>query len=207
MTTRAPGLVLPNVVSQTRLSTQGHAPRRSSSTPVLSCKSSSLHFYPSLPRVACNTAAMTARLHDLDGRPVSFVIIYQGAGVRITIARFAWSLRRARAGNNRVPCVCLKYIEVAEEHRSRGHAHRTITLLSRLAADLGMVLIVQDVISEHMHALCRKLGGRVVAGHDRDVNYWMPPPPDDTTRLLKLWQPHPVAVIADALDQSCVLVS
>jgi hypothetical protein len=71
----------------------------------------------------------------------------------------------------RLPCISIHNLIVREAERRRGHARRTLAALSIIAAVHRLVLVVQDVINEHMDALItREFAGLLLpdSRHQRD---------------------------------------
>lgn len=54
--------------------------------------------------------------------------------------------------------ISLHKISVEEKHRGKGHASRTITSLENLARTLECDLVIKNVLSRKIHALCKKRG-------------------------------------------------
>ena len=142
--------------------------RRSSSTSALHKMPS---FHPLLPRIPATSDAISGVINALDGRPTSVVLPELHA--RLTLARFRWFV----TAEDRVPCVCVKYIEVDEAHRCQGNARRALDLLSIAAADNRLALVVHDVVSEHIDAIVQELGGTCLPGDERERNFMIPPSP------------------------------
>ena len=77
-----------------------------------------------------------------------------------------------------VACVSLSNIEVHPDSRRRGHARQTLRTLRKACSDNNAVLVVENVVSSHMHTLCEQLGGAALFGSRAGVkgcNYWLPP--------------------------------
>ena len=136
-------------------------------------------FYPSLPRISAGSAELSGLLLKLDSRTMSCVLADH---TRLSLARFKWFV----SSKNRVACVSLEHIEVEDSQRRKGHARRAVNMLSLAAADNHLALVVQNVVSEHMHDLVRDLGGRCLPGDSqygqKGAHYWIPPAPS------ALWQ-------------------
>ena len=80
-----------------------------------------------------------------------------------------------------MPCLSLTNIAVEADHRRQGKARASVDALRRAAAEHRCVLIVENVVSKHMHALISDLNGRPLAGSRPGANgahYWLPPSPD-----------------------------
>ena len=91
-----------------------------------------------------------------------------------------------------VPCLSLTNIEVAPSQRRRGHARTTLRALTRYAGDSRRLLVVENVVSSHMHALIGELEGQPLPGNRPGAtgcNYWVGPPSARAG-----WQPHELAV-------------
>ena len=91
-----------------------------------------------------------------------------------------------------IPCISLTNIEVAATERRRGHARTTLRALTRVAGDSRRLLVVENVVSKHMHVLLGELGGQPLPGNRPGAsgcNYWVGPP-----SARKGWQPHELAV-------------
>ena len=70
---------------------------------------------------------------------------------------------------------------------------RTIRTACRgTPGDSRQLLVVENVVSQHMHVLMGELGGQALPGNRpgaRGCNYWVGPP-----SARKGWQPHELAV-------------
>ena len=91
-----------------------------------------------------------------------------------------------------VPCLSLTNIEVAPSERRRGHARTTLAALTQYAKDSRQLLMVENVVSEHMHALIGELKGQPLPGNRagaRGCNYWIGPPSARAG-----WHPQELAV-------------
>lgn len=76
-----------------------------------------------------------------------------------------------------VPCLSLTHIQVNPNHRRQGHARETLRALHKVACDYRRVLIVDNVVSDHMHVLIGELGGKALPGSHvgrKGCNYWIP---------------------------------
>ena len=96
---------------------------------------------------------------------------------KLHLRRFA-SQRDAPAGS-RIPCLSLTNIDVDVNFRRKGHARRAMNDLQRVAAQSDQALIVENVVSPHMHKLCATLNARPLWGSTQGRNgchYWVPPP-------------------------------
>ena len=94
----------------------------------------------------------------------------------IKIRRYT-STRYFQPGQH-VACVSLSNIEVHPDSRRRGHARQTLRTLRKACSDNNAVLVVENVVSSHMHTLCEQLGGAALFGSRAGVkgcNYWLPP--------------------------------
>ena len=80
---------------------------------------------------------------------------------KVSMKRF--DSTRFTAGGT-VPCLSLTNIEVASSQRRKGHARTALRALSRVAADSSLVLIVENVVSQHMHTLVSELDGEALFG-------------------------------------------
>ncbi len=79
-----------------------------------------------------------------------------------------------------VPCLSLTNIQVAPEERRRGHARRALRALHGISRGLGRVLLVENVVSDHMHTLIGELKGRALPGSTcgrKGCNYYITPTP------------------------------
>ena len=79
-----------------------------------------------------------------------------------------------------VPCLSLTNIVVGSAHRRRGHARRTLEALHVACADEQLVLLVENVVSEHMHTIIDELNGEPLPGSRagrRGASYWVPSDP------------------------------
>ena len=77
----------------------------------------------------------------------------------------------------RVPCLALTNIGVPVEHRRKGHARRAVRALVDVAAQSDCALIVENVVSPHMHALCSEMDAKPLWGSRpgaNGANYWLP---------------------------------
>ena len=64
----------------------------------------------------------------------------------------------------KVPCLTLTNIHVERAARRQGHARRAVHALRTVAAGSGRALLVENVVSQKMHALVRDLGGQPLFG-------------------------------------------
>merc|ERR1719486_1148316 len=63
-----------------------------------------------------------------------------------------------------VTCLSLSNIEVDSQQRRRGHARRALATLRKAAHDNDHVLLVENVVSDHMHQLINSLDGAALPG-------------------------------------------
>ena len=78
-------------------------------------------------------------------------------------------------------CLSLTNIEVSSSFRRQGIARTTLSALSLVAGDSRRALIVENVVSEHMHTLISELNGKPLYGcrlGSRGCHYFIPPSPD-----------------------------
>lgn len=76
-----------------------------------------------------------------------------------------------------VPCLSLPNIHVGSEYRRQGHARRTLKALNTVASDSGRVLLVENVVSDHMHKIIGELKGQPLPGSHvgrKGAHYWIP---------------------------------
>lgn len=79
-----------------------------------------------------------------------------------------------------VPCLSVVGIEVDSAHRREGRARTALTTLIQAAFERRHILIVENVVSPHMHALIGELDGEAILGSRpgaRGCHYWLPPRP------------------------------
>merc|ERR1711879_1021145 len=77
-----------------------------------------------------------------------------------------------------VSCLSLTNIAVDVQHRRQGHARSSLTALRHAAAEHSCVLIVENVVSKHMHSLINDLDGVSLPGSRAGAHgchYWLPP--------------------------------
>ena len=106
-----------------------------------------------------------------------------GSRVDCTLEHTRLCLRRCDStrdvpSGTRVPCLALTNIGVPVEHRRKGHARRAVRALVDVAAKQSTALIVENVVSPHMHALCTEMGAEPLWGSRsgaNGANYWLPP--------------------------------
>mmetsp|Transcript_15555 Transcript_15555/g.49904 ORF Transcript_15555/g.49904 Transcript_15555/m.49904 type:complete len:159 (+) Transcript_15555:35-511(+) len=85
----------------------------------------------------------------------------------------------------KVPCLTLTNIHVERAARRKGHARQAMHALRTVAAGSGRALVVQNVVSQKMHALVRDLGGQPLFGcraGAKGCTYWLP---DESRRTWK----------------------
>lgn len=78
----------------------------------------------------------------------------------------------------KVRILALTNIDVDQKKRRQGRALKTLRALRRIAADQGMVLVVENVVSKSMHGLLLELKGEALPGSRlgaRGAHYWLPP--------------------------------
>ena len=79
----------------------------------------------------------------------------------------------------RVPVLSLTNIEVASSRRREGRARKALLALIRSACDNRRALVIENVVSEHMHSLIQDLDGEPFPGSRagaRGCHYWIPGP-------------------------------
>jgi hypothetical protein len=79
-----------------------------------------------------------------------------------------------------VRCLSLTNIMTDLEHRRQGRARRALRALRAVAEEHSHALLIENVVSDHMHALVQDLDGVELPGHRagrRGCNYWMRPDP------------------------------
>ena len=84
--------------------------------------------------------------------------------------------------DHRVPVLSLTNIQVDASQRRQGHARRAIGSLRVAAADNQHALVVENVVSQHMHKLVRSMDGRHMPGSRPGANgchYWIPSTPHE----------------------------
>lgn len=80
--------------------------------------------------------------------------------------------------SGKVPCFSLTNIAVDSQHRRQGHARRTLHALHRVSSQFSRVLLVENVVSDHMHTLIGELKGEPLPGSRmgaKGCHYWVPP--------------------------------
>ena len=131
-------------------------------------------FHPQLPRLQAADAPAT--LGNWPGEHFAAVL---DDHTHIKMRKFTSS--RFVTSGQLVPCMSLSNIEVSPEERQKGHARRALRTL-RKAADVNRhVLIVENVVSDHMHALIDSMQGAPLPGCRRGAkgcNYVLPPKPN-----------------------------
>ena len=160
-------LVMARVALTPREEPPAQPSQRSASTPAARASRSRFHPHVGL-RCDATTNSLSRLLQHIGGSPVPLVL---GESVLVRAVRFRWHCDETL----RVPCIVVKYVEVQPCVRRQGHARCALRLLSLAAADNKLALVVEDVISEHMHALVQQLGGRRLPGDARTFTYWLPP--------------------------------
>lgn len=78
----------------------------------------------------------------------------------------------------RVSTVSLVGIEVHAPARRQGRAAKAVRALRRAASDHKQMLVVENVVSDHMHKLLAKLGAEPLPGSRpgrHGCHYWLPP--------------------------------
>ena len=141
--------------------------------------------------VLCMTVAVVAGFHPphiqrlnaadapaaLNRMPGEHFVAVLDEHTQIKMRKFSSS--RFVTSGEVVQCLSLSNIEVAPQQRRQGHARRALRAL-RKAADVNRhVLIVENVVSDHMHALIESLQGDPLPGCRRGAkgcNYVLPPP-------------------------------
>ena len=116
--------------------------------------------------------SLSRQLALATGSTVSCVVEH----TRLSLRRFDSS--RDVPSGTRVPCLALTNIDVDARHRRQGHAHTAMRALRLVAADTDRALIVENVVSPHMHALIEELDGEPLWGSRRGAkgcHYWLPP--------------------------------
>jgi hypothetical protein len=66
---------------------------------------------------------------------------------------------------------------VGSEFRRQGHARRALKALNAVASDSGRVLLVENVVSDHMHKIIGELKGQPFPGSRvgrKGAHYWIP---------------------------------
>ena len=103
-------------------------------------------FYPCLPQVSSATLqrVIMELYHRRDRGAVQYVVLNGATRLGIRI------IKRVITCGERRACLSIQHIEVQERHRREGHARRAIASMREHAANAGLPLIVEDVISEHM---------------------------------------------------------
>ena len=110
--------------------------------------------------LAAHTAQSTLTRRLSENGAGSVVCTLEGH-TKVHLKRFE-STRFSVGGT--VPCLSLTNIEVASSQRRKGHARTALRALSRVAADSSCVLLVENVVSQHMHKLVGELNGEAVFG-------------------------------------------
>ena len=85
------------------------------------------------------------------------------------------------AAGQAVPCLSLTNINVHPDARRQGHARRTLKALHAVACGYRRLLIVDNVVSDHMHILIGELGGKALPGSTvgrKGCNYYIPSSPE-----------------------------
>lgn len=126
---------------------------------------------------ACAAACVkTEILHSLTNSAGSSVGIDIAGHTKLHVRRVdstAWC-----AHGQRVPCYSLTNIEVNKNFRRQGHARATLHALHKVAEQQRRILLVENVVSDHMHKLVSDLNGEPLPGSRagrRGAHYWVPP--------------------------------
>ena len=131
-------------------------------------------FHPSLPRL--NSRDARTALGRMPGE--HFVAVLDDH-THIKMRKFK-SSRFVMPGTV-VPCLSLSNIEVSPQQRRRGHARRALLSLRTAASANQHLLIVENVVSDHMHSLIQSLDGAPLPGcrpGAKGCNYMLPPKKD-----------------------------
>ena len=128
---------------------------------------------------SCRYAASLApRIASVAGDSIDCVIDNPAADeilARVHVRR-QQSTAMVRMGRS-VPCLSLTHIEVPTSQRRAGHARGTLRALNRIARADRRVLLVENVVSPHMHQLVREHGGEAMPGSrpgSKGCHYWIP---------------------------------
>ena len=122
---------------------------------------------------AFTPVAISAQLAQHGGDTVDCVL---DGHTRLCLRR-SFSKRDVPTGR-RVPVLSLTNIAVDSPFRRQGHARRAMRALSKYAATNRCALVVENVVSDHMHGLIEELDGQPLWGSRRGAkgcNYWLPP--------------------------------
>ena len=93
-----------------------------------------------------------------------------------------------------MPCLSVVGIEVESARRREGRARKALVILRHAASERRHNLIVENVVSPHLHVLIDELGGEPILGSRsgaKGCHYWLPPRPQATWQELSLpifWQ-------------------
>ena len=88
-----------------------------------------------------------------------------------------------------VPCLSVVGIEVESAHRREGRARKALLTLRHTASKRRHHLIVENVVSPHLHALIGELNGEPILGSRcgaKGCHYWLPPMPHAVWQELAL---------------------
>ena len=133
---------------------------------------STAHAFPSAA-FQLKSSSISSTLGSMHGEHLSATIDMH---THIKLRRYT-STRFVQPGQ-RVACVSLSNIEVHPDSRRQGHARSVLRKLRTACSDNNAVLVVENVVSNHMHALIAQLQGAALPGSRpgaKGCNYWLPP--------------------------------
>ena len=137
---------------------------------------SSVAFHAALPRVRSGEASrVLGSMHS-----EHFTMILDDH-TQVKLRKYT-STRDVMPGSV-VQCLSLSNIDVAVSQRRRGHARRALRTLRSAANQNNQVLVVENVVSEHMHTLISQMEGTALSGQRpgaKGCTYWLPPKPGQT---------------------------
>ena len=124
--------------------------------------------------VAQSRDALAQQLGSSSGSTISCML---HGHTRVSLRRYdstCWSIGGV------VPCLSLTNIEVDTSHRRQGHARTALAALKQVAGESRRLLVVENVVSPHMHAIIDDLQGQPLPGNRvgaKGCHYYLPPSP------------------------------